>query len=34
MKLRELIVIYLAALGFTVGDWIKRHLKKEDEECW
>lgn len=34
MKLRELIVIYLAALGFTVGDWIKSHWIKEDDECW
>lgn len=30
----ELVVIYLAALGFTIGDWIKGRWKKEDDECW
>ena len=29
MKLKEWVVIYVAAFLFTVGDWIK-----EDNECW
>lgn len=34
MKLKEWVVIYVAAFLFTVGDWIKGRLKKEDNECW
>ena len=34
MKLKEWVVIYVAVLLFTVGDWIKGRWKKEDNECW
>lgn len=34
MKLKEWVVIYVAAFLFTVGDWIKGRCKKEDNECW
>lgn len=34
MKLKEWVVIYVAAFLFTVGDWIKGCWKKEDNECW
>jgi len=34
MKLKEWVVIYVAAFLFTVGDWIKGLWKKEDNECW
>lgn len=34
MKLKEWVVIYVAAFLFTVGDWIKGSWEKEDNECW
>nr|DAJ13647.1 MAG TPA: hypothetical protein [Caudovirales sp. ct8Ze27] len=34
MKLKEWVVIYVAAFWFTVGDWIKGRWKREDNECW
>lgn len=34
MKLKEWVVIYVAAFLFTVVDWINGRWKKEDNECW
>lgn len=34
MKLKEWVVICVAAFLFTVGGWIKGRGKKEDNECW
>ena len=34
MKLKEWVVIYVAAFLFTVGAWIMGRWKEEDNECW
>lgn len=34
MTLKEWCVALLMIPLFIIGDWIKSHWKKEDDECW